>query len=329
MHNASTSNSPVACGAFVFFRRKTGRRMAKELFNRYVWLIDMLQRYGRLTRREIGELWLRSEYSDGKPMARRTFMNYRQAIQEMFDVNIECDASTYEYYIEDPEALQGSDARVWALNTLAVNSMLNERQELRERIVLENIPSGQKFLRFVFEAMKENRLVSLVYRSFRRSAGAHVLVAPYFVKLFRQRWYVVGLHMEERRIKTYALDRVSSLELSDRTFVYPEGFAPADYFKDCFGITCDERPVEEVVLRVPALQANYLRTLPLHESQVESERNDCYSTFRYRVKITPDLEQEIYALGFWQVEVLAPQSLRRAVAARLVGNLSCYEGGKL
>lgn len=63
--------------------------MAKELFNRYVWLIDMLQRYGRLTRREIDDLWLRSEYSGGKPMARRTFMNYRQAIQEMFDVNIE------------------------------------------------------------------------------------------------------------------------------------------------------------------------------------------------------------------------------------------------
>ena len=71
--------------------------MAKELFNRYVWLIDTLQRYGWLTRGEIDGLWQRSEYSDGKPMARRTFMNYRQAIQEMFDVNIECDASTYEY----------------------------------------------------------------------------------------------------------------------------------------------------------------------------------------------------------------------------------------
>ena len=55
--------------------------MAKELFNRYVWLIDTLQRYGRLTRGEIDGLWQRSEYSDGKPMARRTFMNYRQAIQ--------------------------------------------------------------------------------------------------------------------------------------------------------------------------------------------------------------------------------------------------------
>lgn len=40
--------------------------MAKELFNRYVWLIDTLQRYGRLTRREIDGLWQRSEYSDGQ-----------------------------------------------------------------------------------------------------------------------------------------------------------------------------------------------------------------------------------------------------------------------
>ena len=100
--------------------------MAKELFNRYVWLIDTLQRYGRLTRRKIDGLWQRSEYSDGKPMARRTFMNYRQAIQEMFDVNIECDASTYEYYIEDPDALQGNGARVWALNTLAVIPTCNK-----------------------------------------------------------------------------------------------------------------------------------------------------------------------------------------------------------
>ncbi len=190
--------------------------MAKELFNRYVWLIDTLQRYGRLTRREIDGLWQRSEYSDGKPMARRTFMNYRQAIQEMFDVNIECDASTY------------------------------------------------------------------------------------------------------------ALDRVASLELSSRTFVYPDSFSPIDYFRDCFGITHDDMSAQEVVLRVPALQANYLRTLPLHESQEELDRNEHSSTFHYRLKITPDFEQEVYALGYWQAEVLSPQTLRDAVAERLSRSLACY-----
>ena len=262
--------------------------MAKELFNRYVWLIDTLQRYGRLTRRKIDGLWQRSEYSDGKPMARRTFMNYRQAIQEMFDVNIECDASTYEYYIEDPDALQGNGARVWALNTLAVSNMLNKSQELRNR------------------------------------TSSHTLAAPYFVKLFRQRWYVIAKDFTDRKIKTYALDRVASLELSSRTFVYPDSFSPIDYFRDCFGITHDDMPAQEVVLRVPALQANYLRTLPLHESQEELDRNEHSSTFHYRLKITPDFEQEVYALGYWQAEVLSPQTLRDAVAERLSRSLACY-----
>ena len=205
-----------------------------------------------------------------------------------------------------------------------MNNMLNESQELRNRIVLENIPSGQKFLRIVFEAMKENRVLILSYRSFRRVTSSHTLVAPYFVKLFRQRWYVIAKDFTDRKIKTYALDRVASLELSSRTFVYPDSFSPIDYFRDCFGITHDDMPAQEVVLRVPALQANYLRTLPLHESQEELDRNEHSSTFHYRLKITPDFEQEVYALGYWQVEVLSPQTLRDAVAERLSRSLACY-----
>ena len=81
---------------------------------------------------------------------------------------------------------------------------------------------------------------------------------------------------------------------------------------------------QEVVLRVPALQANYLRTLPLHESQEELDRNEHSSTFHYRLKITPDFEQEVYALGYWQAEVLSPQTLRDAVAERLSRSLACY-----
>ena len=104
----------------------------------------------KASRGEIDGLWQRSEYSDGKPMARRTFMNYRQAIQEMFDVNIECDASTYEYYIEDPDALQGNGARVWALNTLAVSNM-PERES--------GVAESNRFGEYTFGAeIFENRL---------------------------------------------------------------------------------------------------------------------------------------------------------------------------
>ena len=86
-------------------------------------------------------------------------------------------------------------------------------------------------------------------------------------------------------------------------------------------------PAQEVVLRVPALQANYLRTLPLHESQEELDRNEHSSTFHYRLKITPDFEQEVYALGYWQAEVLSPQTLRDAVAERLSPKFGVLRNG--
>ena len=287
--------------------------MAKELFNRYVWLIDMLQRYGRLTRREIDELWMRSEYSGGRPMARRTFMNYRQAIQEMFDVNIECDSSTYEYYIEDPEALEGSGARVWALNTLAVNSLLDESQELRERIVLENIPSGQKFLRIVFEAMRENRLMSLSYRSFRRVTASHSLVAPYFVRLFRQRWYMIARNIYNNSMRVYALDRILGLLQTGHIFTMPQDFDPEEYFYNSFGvIKQDNCPPEIIELKVYGTKREYIRSLPLHHSQEEIESGKDWAVFRYYVAPTYDFIQEILSHGY-EVEIIAPAHLKEEI----------------
>ncbi len=299
--------------------------MAKELFNRYVWIVDTLNRHGRITRHELNRLWMESSLSQGRPLARRTFLNDRQAIQEMFDINIECDLSTYEYYIDDPDSLHSNSARVWTLNSFAVNSLLNESQELHERIALENIPNGQDHLRTLFDAMKLERATLLAYHSFTRTTGSHTLMAPYFVKLFRQRWYVVGKDLADGKIKTYALDRIDSLTLSERHYTYPANFSPSNYFKGCYGITHSDLPTQEVVLRVPALQANYLRTLPLHESQVESDRGEKSSIFRYQLKITPDLIQELYARSYWQIEVLAPQSLRQHIAEQLRSNLDKYQ----
>ena len=80
--------------------------MARDLFNRYIWLVDTIRRYGRITRQEIDECWRRSRFSDGSSrLPRRTFYNYRQAVEELFSINIECDPSTFEYYISEDLSL--------------------------------------------------------------------------------------------------------------------------------------------------------------------------------------------------------------------------------
>ncbi len=298
--------------------------MTKDLLNRYLWIVDTINRYRRITRNELDQLWQRSTLSQGRPLARRTFLNDRQAIQEMFDINIECDPSTHEYYIDDPTSLQGNSAQIWALNTFALNNLLNESQELRHRILLENIPGGQKHLHTLFDAMKQNRATLLSYHSFRRTTHSHTLMAPYFLKLFRQRWYVIGQDLSDKKIKTYALDRITSLTLSSHNYTYPQNFNPNEYFNDSYAVTHSDLPTQEIIIRVPALQANYLRTLPLHHSQVETDRTQQSSIFRYRLKITPDLIQELYAWGYWQAEILAPKNLRDQIEQQLRNNLAQY-----
>ena len=72
--------------------------MPKDLFSRYVWIVDTIRRHGAITRHQLNEKWKKSQFSDGgQPLTRRTFYNYRNAIAELFQVNIECNPVTYEY----------------------------------------------------------------------------------------------------------------------------------------------------------------------------------------------------------------------------------------
>ncbi len=298
--------------------------MAKNLLNRYVWLIDTIHRYGRITQKELSDLWQRNEkLSVGNPLPRRTFHAYRKAIEEMFDVNIECDTSTYEYYIEDEGELLSGNVNHWLLDTFAVNSMLDDSRQLNGRILLENVPSGRKFLTVVIEAMKSGRELSLVYRPYSRQEATGMTLEPYFVKVFKQRWYVIGRNGYDGRIKTYALDRVLSMEISERKFVYPAGFDAEAYFDHCFGIMQSDEEPQEVVIAVSEHRANYFRALPLHRSQQESGSFGGRAVFRYRLKITFDLLQELLSYGD-DLQVMAPPSLRDRVAAVFRSSAALY-----
>ena len=60
--------------------------MAKNLFNRYIWLVDTIYRNGKLSFKEINDKWLQTDFSEGKPIPLRTFHNHREAIQDLFDI---------------------------------------------------------------------------------------------------------------------------------------------------------------------------------------------------------------------------------------------------
>ena len=73
--------------------------MAKNLINKYVWLVETIYKAGRITYEEINEKWLDQDM-DTKPIPIRTFHKWKNAAEEMFNLVIECERKGgYHYYI--------------------------------------------------------------------------------------------------------------------------------------------------------------------------------------------------------------------------------------
>ena len=291
--------------------------MSKNLINKYVWLVETLYKAKKISLKEINRKWSETELSEGEELPRRTFNNWKNAAEEMFGLVIMCDKSDNRYYIENRDELGEGGFQRWLLNTMSVNNTLLENKSLSDRILLENIPSGQDFLATVMEAMKKNRQLGITYKSYWSEHEHTFPVAPYCVKLFRQRWYLVGNSVYEDKIRIYALDRVLEVNLLDEAFKYPKKFDPENYFRECFGIIHDDEcSLETVKLKVSSNQANYLRSLPMHHSQEEIECHEDYSIFTLRLRPTFDFQQEILWNGD-AIEVLEPLWLRKEIAGKV------------
>jgi len=298
--------------------------MARNLVNRYVWLVDTISRYGRITLKDLNKAWLRSDISEGKPLARRTFFHYRDGVEEMFDINIQCDKSTFEYYIDDTGGENNARLRSWLVDSVSMSGTLSNAHDISERIMLENVPSAREHLPIVLDALKQNRRIRFSYKSYTRSLPTDgIVLEPYFVKIFKQLWYVIGLNVKDNQIKTYALDRMSQLNLLQETFDMPQNIDPSEFFKDCFGIITNKNSAKRIVLRVEPTQAKYFRALPLHHSQQE-EVHDHYSVFTYKMRITYDLKEELMSHGA-SIEVLEPKELKLLIRDELEKALKNYQ----
>ena len=53
--------------------------MAKNLLNKYVWLVETIYKVKKISYEEINSRWLDNDMSEGKPIPLRTFHKWRIA----------------------------------------------------------------------------------------------------------------------------------------------------------------------------------------------------------------------------------------------------------
>ena len=213
----------------------------------------------------------------------------------------------------------------WLLNSASIGNLLNDAKDIGEMIFLEEVPSAREYLSLVVDSLKEHKAIKFSYHPYSRINPTHdIIIEPYFLKIFKQRWYLTGRNVKEDTIKTYALDRMIEPNLLTTTYSIPDDFDAEAYFRDSYGIIFDEGEVKRVSIRTDTRQAKYFRSVPLHHSQHEVLHDD-YSIFYYNIKITPDFVQELLSYGP-KVTVLAPPELRAMMVDSLRKSLDNYAG---
>lgn len=288
--------------------------MAKNYFDRYVWLIDVINQHGHISFKDISNLWARSSINElgENYLPERTFHNHREAILDTFGIEIKCDRSL-GYYIANNDDIEDSGIRQWLLSLLSMNNLMRESRGMRDRILFEKIPSSQRWLAVIVYAMRDGKVIEMTYKSFWRDEPNTFTAQPYCLKLFKQRWYMLAKSEGREEPWVYSLDeRMIDVKITEEDFKLPTKFDAERFFSEYFGIIVGtEWEPQEVKIKVVNDQVKYFDSLPIHDSQrkVAEESNEEYTVYRYHLAPTFDFKQELLSRGP-AVQVLVPETFR-------------------
>ena len=294
------------------------------LFNCYIWLLNTILR-GPISRAAIDEKWAHANANEYKQdyLPESNFHRWKTTVELLFEVKIKCNGNN-EYYIEEATDLRNADLRGRLLNLMSMDSLLKDTKELSDQILFEPIPSGEKFLAPIIEALRDKTAIEMTYQGFTKDYPATFIVEPYCLKMFKQRWYMLAHSVGRDKTLIYSLDRVHALEPTTQKYQLPKDFDAEFYFRNVYGVSGMEDQPQEVEIKIEAYQANFLRSLPLHPSQTEIERQEQYSIFRYNLVPAFEFKQELRKHGS-VLEVLKPQWLRDEFRKDIEYQLSKYQ----
>lgn len=304
----------------------------------YSWLIALLDRR-RLTFEEIADEWSNATANPfGDELQLRTFHRYREAIQSQFGISVECDKSNgYRYYVKrDP--VDDNDVTEWMLSSMRLAS-LGDRLKYHTKVMLDTPPYNSDFLDDILGAIDKHYLLKFKYVS-AFGAESDMELAPAFVRLYKQRWYVIGVRRTAdkaesiKQVRCLPFDRIKYLEvICEKHPLSPKMrrlLTPETYYENCFGIMRmeDEAPVR-IRLRAFYPEYNLIEEVPLHESQrrVGESADGMYREYTLTIRPSRDFLQELLWHGR-NVMVLEPESLRQQMIGILRDMTASYETGE-
>lgn len=293
---------------------------------RCLWIVSTFMDYGNASLKDLNERFRRySRNYENEEIQARTFDRDRKYIALTFQVDIDFDPHIKQYYLVNPEEIQNNPIFKYLLGSIHVNNLSVLALKHKEKIMLQEIPTGVEQLHILLDAIDKKRTVCFDYTSYYTKDKTYTFeVIPCFLRMFESRWYLICEYWDRSATRVLALERMRSLVIGKKEGLPSPDVTPGRFYQDCFGIIRDDKQPEEIILKVFHNQVDYIRSVPLHPSQEELETTGEYSIFRYSLRPSYDFVQHL----LWHrenLEVLCPASLREEMQRLLRVMLDRYK----
>lgn len=294
-------------------------------YERCLWVVGTFIDHGDMSLKELNERF--RDYSlnyDGEEIPPRTFDRDRRYIALTFQIDIDYDPRIRKYHLANPEEVRENSLYKFLLGSIHVNNLSSIAVRHKDRIMLQETPTGVELLHTVLDAIDQKRSLRFEYVSYYAKDKTYVYeLIPCFVRLFEHRWYLIGEYLDHSQTRVLAMERIRHLTLGEVSCAPSSTITPCMFYQDCFGIIRDDKRPEEIHLKIYRHQVDYVRSVPIHSSQEEIETGQDYAIFRYYLRPSYDFIQHL----LWNrenLEVLSPISLREEMRSLLRQMLERY-----
>ena len=240
--------------------------------------------------------------------SKRTLQRDIKEISNLFGINIIFSSKEKGYFLDDGNSDNMNFQRM--MESFDLFNSLNVADDLSAYVYLEKRkPLGTQHLYGLMHSIKNRIYIEFEYEKFYDESISHKQVKPFALKEFKNRWYLLAEDVKTNECRTYGLDRISNLIITNKKFTKTKDTNVHDMFKHCFGITSanDVKPVE-VVLSFDKEQGKYIKSLPLHDSQEIIKDNKYELQIRLNIFITYEFVMELLSYGS-RMKVIKPTKL--------------------
>jgi CRISPR-associated endonuclease/helicase Cas3 len=172
-------------------------------------------------------------------------------------------------------------------------------------------PVYLEVLEALTRAWSQGQMVHLWHRHEESGRVFEYDFAPYFIEPYAigQTTHVIGWREPPGAKRTFKIERIQRIELTDRSYTIPEDFNPRDLLADAWGIWYTEAEPVEVVLKFHPRVAHRVQETRWHRLEQLDPQPD--GSLIWRANVAEPQEMLPWVRGWGaDVEVLEPSELR-------------------